>query len=99
MGAPEITTDWRSHGLVARRYEPLADGSLEREPGQTHLLQSNQKTQPNPVGAWLCSLLLNFHFGAGVFHLLLDGLGFRLVDAFLDRLRRAVGDVLPLLGP
>jgi len=49
MGAPlEQLTG--AHGLVARRYEPLADGLLERRPDQTRLLQSLQKTQTSPRG-------------------------------------------------
>jgi len=50
MGAPlEQLTG--AHGLVARRYEPLADGLLERRPDQTRLLQSLQKT--NKSRRWL----------------------------------------------
>jgi hypothetical protein len=39
-----------SSGLVARPYEPLADSHAGTHgPGQTRLLQSLQKTQPNPA--------------------------------------------------
>src|SRR5690242_20186611 len=38
--------------------------------------------------------LLDFYLGARIFKLLLDGGGFVLVDAFLDRLGRAVDQVL-----
>src|SRR3954469_12919158 len=44
-----------AHGLVARRYEPLADGLLERRPDQTRLLQSLQKTHKSP-GAFIWPL-------------------------------------------
>src|ERR1700719_1926211 len=41
--------------------------------------------------------LLQFHLGASLFELGLDLLGFVLVDAFLDRLRRALDEVLGFL--
>src|SRR3954454_23467277 len=41
--------------------------------------------------------LLQFHLGASLFELGLDLVGFVLVDAFLDRLRRAFDEVLGFL--
>src|SRR6185436_19305763 len=88
-----------SLGLVARPYEPLADSRTgTHDPARPIPLQSNQRTQPNPRGGLtLCSALLDLDLRAGLFHLLLDGFGIGLAHAFLQRLRRAVDEVLGLL--
>src|ERR1700719_911699 len=43
------------------------------------------------------AFLFNFYFGARILKLLLDGGGFVLVHAFLDRLRRTIDEVLGFL--
>src|SRR5713101_3954096 len=52
-----------------------------------------------PAGAAPYSLLLDLGLAAGILQLFLGCLGVGLVDAFLDRLRRAVDDVLGFLEP
>src|SRR5665213_201734 len=79
-----------------RRRKPCRQGLRLRPLGKRERSRESSDIAANPV---FCNGLLDFGLGAGVLELLLRSFSVGLGNGFLDRLRRAVDQVLGFLEP